>query len=47
VLALALQVTLLVLLHRGAASWAVRLAAGLSLLLWLATLVAGRWLGLI
>ena len=44
---LLLQLGLLALLRRNITDAPTRIVAGLSLLLWLSTLVAGRWLGLI
>ena len=45
--ALVLQVLLLVVLRRDGAGLGARALAGASLALWFATLIAGRWLGLI
>jgi hypothetical protein len=47
VVALALQVGVLTTLRRGGAEGLSRGLAGASLVFWLSTLVAGRWLGLI
>ncbi|WP_343699543.1 DUF6644 family protein [Caulobacter sp.] len=47
VVALALQVGVLTTLRRGGAERLSRGLAGASLVFWLSTLVAGRWLGLI